>query len=262
MRTNGTTGTPRGRLRVFETSDFHHQMSKTRRRPPVPAQIAFDARRAELAQLPLAERFSRIYTTNLWTAQSRSGLGSELDATEVVRARLPALLEQLRATSLLDLPCGDFGWLSTVPLPLAYTGADIVEEIVAGNERRYGGPDTRRRFVRLDVTADPLPRADVVLCRDCLVHLSFAHVGKAVANLRASGSTWLLTTTFLEHDVNVDIESGDWRMLNFTRPPFNWPEPDAVLIEDCREEEGAYGDKALGLWRLGEIVDCRLQIAD
>ena len=104
--------------------------------------------------------------------------------------------------------------------------------------------------MRLDLTADPLPRADVVLCRDCLVHLSFDHIRQAFDNLRRSGSTWLLTTTFLEHHENVDIESGDWRILNLTRAPFNLPAPEGVLVEGCLEGEGAYADKALGLWRI------------
>ena len=228
-------------------------MSRPDQRPPVPAQLAFEARRHEFVDLPLEQRFSRIITTNLWASESRSGLGSELTATAVVRGQLPRLLEALGAGSLLDLPCGDFGWLSTVPLDLDYIGGDIVGEMVASNEQRFGGPGTRRRFARLDLTGDPLPRADVVLCRDCLVHLSYHHIAQAFDNLRRSGSTWLLTTTFLDHQENADIESGDWRILNLTRPPFNLPAPETVLVEGCLEGDGAYADKALGLWRIADL---------
>jgi hypothetical protein len=226
-------------------------MSGSRSRPPVPAQKAFADRRHEFVDLPLEQRFARIFTTNLWAGDSRSGLGSALTATVGVREQLPRLLEALGAGSLLDLPCGDFGWLNTVPLDLDYTGGDIVATLVSTNQERFGG--ARRRFVRLDLTADPLPRADVVLCRDCLVHLSFDHIRQAFDNLRRSGSTWLLTTTFLEHRENVDIESGDWRILNLTRAPFNLPAPEGVLVEGCLEGEGAYADKALGLWRIAEL---------
>ena len=152
--------------------------------------------------------------------------------------------------SLLDVPCGDFGWLSTVDLGVSYTGADIVPALVDENERRYGGPSAGRRFLTLDLTKDALPHADLVLCRDCLVHLSFDNIGRALANIRASGATYLLTTTFLEHDANTDIEDGDWRMLNLERAPFNLPPPIDVLVEDCEEGDGAYADKALGLWRV------------
>lgn len=229
-------------------------MPPGRPRPPVPAQLAFDARRKELSELPLDQRFARIFATNLWTSHSVSGLGSELEATGRLRAQLPGLLDALGARSLLDLPCGDFGWLSTVPLGVEYIGGDIVGDLVARNEREYGGPGTGRRFLRLDLTRDPLPRADVVLCRDCLVHLSFDHIRRALENLRASGSTWLLTTTFVDHEENVDIEDGDWRMLNLTRPPFDLPAPEVVLIEGCAEGDGAYDDKALGLWRIEALA--------
>ena len=224
-------------------------MSKNRVRPPAPAQQNFERQRSELTDLPLDQRFERIFRTNLWGAgHSRSGLGSERDATSDLRAALPAFLAHHKAQSLLDIPCGDFNWLSTLDLRLPYTGADIVPAIVEANERTFGGPGSGRRFLRLDLTRDPLPYADVVLCRDCLVHLSFANIAHALANVRRSGARYLLTTTFLDHQENVDIEDGDWRILNLQRAPFNLPAPVDVLIEGCREGDGAYADKALGLW--------------
>ena len=220
-----------------------------RRRPVVPAQLNFLAHRDELTRLPLAERFDQIARINLWgCASSRSGLGSELAATGRLRAALPSFLARHNVRSLLDVPCGDFGWLSRVDLSIPYTGADIVPSLVEENERRYGERPTGRRFLKLDLTKDALPRADLVLCRDGLVHLSFANIGRAIDNIRASGARYLLTTTFLDHEVNRDIEDGDWRMLNLEREPFNLPPPIDVLIEGCTEGDGAYTDKALGLW--------------
>ncbi len=223
----------------------------TRRRPPVPAHENFQAQREELLGLTLGERFARIVRTNLWGADSsRSGLGSEIAATAELRGALPSFLERHGVKTLVDAPCGDFGWLSAIELRVSYIGADIVEALVRENERRYGGSSSGRRFVHLDLTRDPLPQGDAVLCRDCLVHLSFENITRAIANIRASGARYLLTTTFLEHEHNVDIDDGDWRMLNLERPPFNLPPPIDVLIEGCREADGAYADKALGLWLL------------
>lgn len=228
-------------------------MSATRPRPPVPAHLEFQARRSEFDGLALDRRFARIFATNLWGSDSRSGLGSELDTTAGLRNQLPPLLRELGTTTMLDLPCGDFGWLSTVPLDVNYIGGDIVHELVERNERQYGGPDTRRRFVRLDLTSDPLPAADLLLCRDCLVHLSFDNVFRAFGNLKRSGATFLLTTTFLEHEQNQDIEDGDWRVLNLQRAPFFLPAPETVLVEGCVESDGAYDDKALALWRVAAL---------
>ena len=49
--------------------------------------------------------------------------------------------------------------------PLDGSARDFVEAL----QREHG--DDRHRFIRLDLTVDPLPGADLVLCRDCLVHL-------------------------------------------------------------------------------------------
>src|ERR1019366_5330732 len=92
-------------------------------RPPVLAHQRFVAERESFADLDLAQRFARIHDTNLWGAEaSLSGLGSELDATAVLRAGLPRLLEKLGVTSLLDAPCGDAGWINPYDLGVRYIG--------------------------------------------------------------------------------------------------------------------------------------------
>ena len=48
-----------------------------------------------------------------------------------------------------------------------------------------------RVFLRLDLTRDPLPDGDLILCRDCLVHLPFEDVRRAVRNFKRSGARWL-----------------------------------------------------------------------
>jgi hypothetical protein len=229
---------------------------KPKQRPIAPAHARFLEEEERLRHLGLAERFLYIYGQNLWgSLDSASGPGSVLETTAVLRAKLPGLLSAVGARTLLDIPCGDFGWLSLVDLPIdRYIGADIVPAIVEQNTKRHAGTQPCiREFRQLDLTRDALPRADVVLCRDCLVHLSFANVRAAFDRLRESGSTRLLATTFLEHDVNEEIADGDWRMLNLERPPFNLPRPEAVLVEECSEQGGAYADKALGLWRIADL---------
>ncbi len=222
-----------------------------RDRPPAVAHVRFQQAARELAGLDLADTFTRIHDTNLWGSdESRSGLGSAVDATAKLREAIPRLLASLNARSLLDIPCGDFGWLSQCDLgDIEYTGADIVTSIVSRNQERYGA--ARRRFVQADLTVGPLPSADVVLCRDCLVHLSFANIARGLDVIAASGSTYLLTTTFTAHEANEDCADGDWRMLNLQAAPFGFPEPIAVIVEGCTEAGGAYADKTLGLWRVG-----------
>jgi SAM-dependent methyltransferase len=224
-------------------------------RPAVLAHQRFRADKESFAGLDLAQRFARIYNTNLWGAEaSTSGLGSELDATSVLRAELPRLLARLGATSLLDAPCGDAGWISQTDLGVRYLGIDIVPELIEKLRARAVAGEIRGEYRLADITADPLPRCDAILCRDALVHLSFANIGRAVANFRASGARWLIATTFPEWRVNTDCEDGDWRALNLERAPFNWGAPVELLNENCMEASGGWRDKSLGVWRLVEIT--------
>jgi hypothetical protein len=219
------------------------------KRPPVLAHERWLQQQARFTGLNLAERFRLIHADNFWGSdESVSGLGSALQATGVLRRELPLLLERWELRSMLDLPCGDYGWMQHAALPLEqYIGADIVPAVIEALQPKGD-------FRLLDLTRDALPRVDVVFCRDCLVHLSYADIAASVANLQRSGSAFLLTTHFTDHDANEDIESGDWRVLNFTQPPFHWPAPLDLIVEQCEEADGGYRDKTMALWRIADLT--------
>ncbi|MCA1636235.1 MAG: class I SAM-dependent methyltransferase [Acidobacteria bacterium] len=219
-------------------------------------------RRVRKAQQALGARtrgmgviFSDIYRNNLWAdPESVSGRGSTLARTEAIRRELPAVLQSVGARSLLDAPCGDFNWMRHVDLRgVEYTGADVVPELVARNLRTHG--DRGRSFVVADVTRDRLPRADVILCRDCFIHLSFRDIHAALANFKRSGSRYLLATTHVSVSENEDTRTGGWRSVNLQSPPFNFPQPRQLIVEDA--ELG----KCLGLWSLAELEVGRRSVA-
>lgn len=228
----------------------------TSHRPAVLAHERFVADRENFAGLDLAARFERIQRTNLWGAPtSVSGLGSEDRATAAIRETLPGLLQRLGARSLLDAPCGDAGWIDSMQLEIDYTGIDIVPSLIAAISARAARGEVRGRFLVADITRDSLPACDVILCRDCLVHLSFQNIARAIARFRASGAQFLLVTTFPEWEDNSDCEDGDWRALNMTKAPFHWPAPRELIDERCDEGDGGWRDKSLGLWQLDELPD-------
>ncbi|AWB23071.1 class I SAM-dependent methyltransferase [Methylobacterium currus] len=223
-------------------------------RPPVLAHERFLARREAVARLSsLTDRFRFIYDHNLWGSEtSASGLGSEAGATRAVRDGLPGLLGGLGVATLLDAPCGDAGWMASIDLGgIRYVGADIVADLIVRNRIHH---PPRFAFHVADITQDALPRADAILCRDCLVHLSFANIDRALANFRRSGARWLVTTTFTQWQHNRDCEDGDWRALNFEREPFAWGPPARLLNERCDEGGGGWRDKSLAVWDLGTTL--------
>jgi SAM-dependent methyltransferase len=200
------------------------------------------------------EVFTDIYRRNGWRGEaSVSGTGSDLVQTERIVAALPALFARHRIRSILDIPCGDFHWMRTVNLEgISYLGADIVPDLIEQNQR-YASANVV--FRRLNLLQDPLPTVDLILCRDCLVHFSFDDVFQALRSIVASGSSWLLTTTFPARRFNRSILTGQWRPLNLEHEPFRLPPPIELITEGCTEGKGRYRDKALGLWNICELKD-------
>jgi hypothetical protein len=192
--------------------------------------------------------FSEIYERNLWNdPESASGRGSTLQHTMVIRRVLPALLRDVGAESLLDAPCGDFNWMRYTELgSVKYIGADIVPSLIARNEQRYGRDG--RKFLVLDITKSAIPRVEVILCRDCFAHLSFRNIFSAVANFKRSNSEYLFATTHTSAREPRDIATGQGRYVNLQLSPFNFPEPEKLIVED--EELG----KCLGIWRLEQLL--------
>lgn len=201
----------------------------------------------------IADIFDRAAQVNMqYNAESISGPGSSLLQTAEIRRSLPLLFASYEINSMLDAPCGDYNWLRHVDLKLEkYVGIDIVPSIIEQNRARY--ENQNRKFFASDVTADFLPQCDLILCRDCLVHLSFAEISSAILNFCDSGAKYLLITTFPKTRANPDIQTGDWRPLNFQLPPFNFPAPLELLNERCSEDGGKFADKSLGLWDISDI---------
>lgn len=195
--------------------------------------------------------FDEIYRTNYWRGVSRSGEGSDLEQTRVIRKELPKLTAELNVKTMLDLPCGDFFWMRHTDLEVNYIGADIVGELIDENNKKFSS--SKRSFVRLDVCKDELPNVDLIFSRDLLVHLSYNDIFAALANMKKSGSRWLLTTTFTRRENNVNIKTGDWRTLNLELQPFNFQSPRYLINEECTQYNGDYDDKCLGLWDLSSL---------
>ncbi len=201
--------------------------------------------------------FQHINDINLWgSTESISGNGSSAQQTTSLKLDLQRLLQTLKVATLLDAPCGDFGWLSEVGLNVQqYIGVDIIESIVNNHVQSYKH-DSRFKFILGDLTQDVLPTADLILCRDCLVHFSNEAIFQALRNFKKTKNRYLLTTTFIDCKENVDIKTGDWRPINLEMAPFHFPKSIANIIEGCTEANGLYSDKSLGLWEIEKINIC------
>lgn len=203
-----------------------------------------------LAKSSPSEIFSAIYEKKLWAEQeSVSGEGSTLAATETVRRALPHVFEKFAIRSLFDAPCGDFYWMQHVvrETGIAYHGADIVPPMIAKNSAAHDSEQIR--FSVLDITRDAFPQADLWLCRDCLIHLSYRDILAALESFCASGIGYLLTTTTAESSgvANCDIPTGQYREINMFAAPFGLK--DALARIDDPHSGGE-----LCLWSREQVV--------
>jgi hypothetical protein len=137
--------------------------SDSDRAPPVLAHQRFLEDKDSFAGLNPAQRFQRIRDTNLWgAAASASGLGSEMNATTVLRAELTRLLKRLGVVSLLDAPCGDAGWINQADLDVRYAGVDIVPSLIEALQARAAAGEIVGEYRLADITRDSLPRCDAI----------------------------------------------------------------------------------------------------
>ncbi len=208
-----------------------------------------------LSRLDEKEKFRLIYKTQYWKGKSdgsKSGAGSDMEATENICKSLPVFLKKHDIHSMLDIPCGDFFWMSSLNLHgIDYTGADIVPEMIQENNVKYATDSVR--FKVIDLINDSLPACDLIFSRDCLVHLLDEQVQTVIENIRCSGARFFATTLHADiHENKPSDESDRWRPLNLTLQPFNFPEPFEIL-DDAWPDKTFDKHKKMAVWRIEDL---------
>ena len=118
--------------------------------------------------MSLKEVFQDVYTN--WRfggwPESKSGPGSTMEETEVIRQQIKQLVKDKEIKSVVDIPCGDFNWMKDIVYSFeSYTGCDIVPELIQDNQR-YA--NSIIKFQEVDLTQDniEIPEADLLIVRD------------------------------------------------------------------------------------------------
>jgi hypothetical protein len=203
--------------------------------------------------MSIQDIFSTIYLHKKWgDIDTLSGEGSTWENTHTIRDKLPKMLKLWNVQSLVDAGCGDYYWFSKCKADLtSYTGIDVVPTLIEENNLKFGS--STNKFLTMNLCTDVVPKSDIILCRDCLMHLSFDDAFKALKNFKKSGSKYLLVTTNPENPGNTCIKTGEFHHLNLTKPPFNFPEPITMINENYMQYGGMFKDKSLGLWLLEDL---------
>jgi len=196
--------------------------------------------------------FDRIYRTNYWSSnESRSGVGSEESFSSRYREQLRDCLADYQLNSIFDAPCGDLNWIAPLACDptLAYEGGDVSEAAIASCRSKFPAIAVRQ----FDICEGNFPKADVWHCRDCLFHLPFAHVRRALLNYANSSIPFALLTTHRSRiHRNLDVNLGGFRYLDLELHPISLPKPIAYL-KDFRW--GRDFPRFVGLWSRQDIQD-------
>lgn len=183
-----------------------------------------------------------------------SGPGSTVDYSKPYRDFLEQFIRDHHVTTLLDLGCGDMNVMGNIDLRLRtidgnfvtshgrfveidYVGIDVSKERIRRNQQLYKPP--QYSFFADDFRSYPKwveDWADLVVIKDVLQHWSTREIHAFL--FRANFRRMLITNCNYGPTVNTDIETGGWRALDLTKPPFevgevvfHWETKDVVLIE-------------------------------
>jgi hypothetical protein len=220
--------------------------------------VRYPAHRRRLRRLisspSIEDRFTAIFRANFWSSsESASGLGSTLAYTENLRRHLPDLFEKFAIRSVFDAPCGDFNWMKLITdqCDIDYVGADIVKPLIDLNIKKHS--THRIRFIHANISRDPFPRTDLWLCRDCLIHLSYADTFSALQRFIDSGIPYVLTTSYKLQGghQNHDIETGSFRQIDLFSAPYLLNSSPLYRINDTAP---GFSPREMCLWSREDVL--------
>ena len=181
---------------------------------------------------PTKKAMEQVYEMNLWGGKEfdfYSGEGShnlEL-VTPYIRIIKEFLLSFKTPITVCDLGCGDFNiGKKLVAHTEKYIGVDIVENLIERNEKLFNIDNLQ--FHCLDISKDKLPKADCVILRQVLQHLSNDEIQNVLNRVKVY--KYLILTEHIPEKKfipNKDIISGQGIRLksqsgiDITEAPFN-----------------------------------------
>ncbi len=171
------------------------------------------------------EAFSYIYEAKVWGCNSdgegASGGGSVEETTRQYRKFLQDFFAVYEIRSVVDAGCGDWEFSKLIDWRnIHYVGYDIVDSVIKRNQAKYTSGNIH--FIHADAINEDLPSADLLICKDVLQHLSNSDILAFLPQLKKY--KYCLITNDVDPRTltssNPDIQSGGYRQVDLTKPPF------------------------------------------
>ena len=203
------------------------------------------------------DKFSYIYQSKYWRGSedgSLSGGGSNEISTNVFIEELSNFIEAKNINSILDIPCGDWKWMSSLDLSnINYIGCDIVPDLISSNNKKY--KKNNINFFTKSLIDDELPDSDLIIVRDLLVHLDNKDIAKCLMNLKKSKYKYIGITNYPNLEINKKRLFGDylrlgdkWRAINLTKEPYNLSMP-TLNLSDKNSLTDIDKNKYVSIWK-------------
>jgi SAM-dependent methyltransferase len=173
----------------------------------------------------LTEVFESIYQTCEWGAdknsEGTSGSGSEFNNAKPYFYFLRDFLADNSIKSVVDIGCGDWQFSRLIDWSgIEYTGFDASKMVVDKNQKQFEKDNIK--FIHGNFISMPLPKADLLICKDVLQHLSIDNVHQAIKKFKDYKYVIIVNdvdpVTYTA--VNAKIKDGQYRLLDITQAPF------------------------------------------
>lgn len=194
---------------------------------------------------PTRDTMTQIYDKHFWGGEEfdfYSGYGSH--DLQIVQPYIDAIRTffELHNQNLIvcDLGCGDFNvGKQLVEFTESFIAIDIVENLIKRNKALFKADNLE--FYCLDISQDELPKADCIILRQVLQHLSNNEIIRIVRKL--SNYKYIVLTEHIpigEFTVNKDVISGQGIRLKYNSgvdllaTPFNLKVKKEILLNEIK----------------------------
>jgi hypothetical protein len=207
------------------------------------------------------KKFSYIYKSKYWQNienGSVSGGGSNEVSTNIIKDGLKKFIVNNNIQSIVDIPCGDWKWMSKINLDnVNYIGCDVVEDLIESNISMY--KKNNIDFSVKNLVRDKLPNADLIIIRDLLVHLDDSDIILCLENIKKSNYRYVGITNYPQLENNNKRLFGDylrlgdkWRAINLSKTPYNLPNPTHNLSDKNNLSE-IDKNKYISIWNYSDF---------
>lgn len=175
------------------------------------------------AETSVEETFTNVYKNCIWgvneNGEGFSGDGSRVENAIPYMLFLQNFLKTHQIKSVVDVGCGDWTFSRYLEWNDAkYIGIDVVKSVIEKNTRQFASDQIS--FIHASGTTYDLPKADLLICKDVLQHLSNDEIFAFIHQIGKFKHCLITNDIDLNGPNNQDISTGGWRKIDLFSSPF------------------------------------------